>query len=381
MTPRAAIMLAFGAFGISAGAVAGAMAYVTRHLDVASYELGIGFMASSIAAVAVMAMGGRIGRHASNRAAMLFALPVIAAVTFLMLTASSQPVFFAAMVVHGGVMGLCDVFMNAEASAIEHETRKPIFTAFHGMVSIAIAAGAILSSYLVESRGPWSMSLVVALCLAASALAVSTSVPARRLELTEHAPLADLARNVPLLLMGAIVGISIVMETSAMFWSARLLDEQAPELARIAGLGAAFYGGCNALVRFNGDRLRARFGEIPLMLTSLSVAALGLMGLGLSFSFAANVVSFAAVGLGLAITCPCLFNMAASEVPHNRAGGIGFVSLVAGGPRILGPYAFGWIASLSSTGVAFGCGGVLLVIALALLLALKTWLPQPARSA
>ncbi len=371
LTPRAAIMLVFAGFGASAGTVAGAMAYATRRLGVESYELGTGFMAASIVAVMVMAMGGRIGKHVSNRTAMLFALPLIAAVTILLLAAPSQHVFFASMILHGGVMGFCDVFMNAEASAIEHDLKRPIFTAFHGSASIAMAASAILSSYLIIAYGIWSIGLIVAASIFIAMLAVAASVPARRLELASSAPLLDLARNVPLLLMGMIAGISITMETSAMFWSAKLLDEQAPELAKIAGLGAAFYGACNALVRFNGDSLRARFGEIPLMFVSLSLAILGLAGLGLSYSFAANVVAFALVGLGLAMTCPCLFNMAASEVAHNRAGGIGFVSLIAGAPRILGPYAFGWIASLYSTGIAFSFGSGLLLIALGLLLVLK----------
>jgi MFS family permease len=372
-------MMVFASFGASAGAVAGAIAFVTRQLGIGSYELGIGFMASAMAAVLVMSMGGRIGKHVSNRAVMLIALPLIAAVTILLLTARSQPIFYAAMVAHGGVMGLCDVFMNAEASAIEHDVRKPIFTAFHGAVSASIAACAILSSYLAVSYGPWGIALVACLCLAISMLAVSASVPARRLERAEHVPAMELVRNVPLLLMGLIIGISITMEVSAMFWSAKLLDEQAPDLAKIAGLGAAFYGACNALVRLNGDRLRASFGDIPLMLGSLSIAILGLMGLGFSISFGANVMAFALVGVGLAITCPCLFNMAASEMPHNRAGGIGFVSLIAGAPRILGPYAFGWIASVSSTGIAFSVGSVLLLLAVGLLLLLKSLAPATAR--
>lgn len=374
-TPRTAITLVFAAFGVSAGAVAGAVAFITKNLGVNNYDLGIGFMVASIAGVMVMAMGGRIGNRVSNRAAMLVALPLVAAVTILLLTAPSQPVYFACMIAHGGVMGLCDVFMNAEASAVEHDLKKPIFTAFHGAASIAIAAGAIFSSYLSVSYGPWSMGLVSAACLALAMFAVATSVPARRLELAKSAPIAELIRNVPLLLMGLITGISITMEVSAMFWSAKLLDEQAPELARIAGLGAAFYGVCSALVRMNGDRLRAKFGEIPLMFASLSIAILGLAGLGFSYSFAANVAAFALVGVGLAMTCPCLFNMAASEVPHNRAGGIGFVSLIAGAPRILGPYVFGWIASLYSTGIAFSFGSVLLLLALGLLLLLKSLSP------
>jgi hypothetical protein len=38
----------------------------------------------------------------------------------------------------------------------------------------------------------------------------------------------------------------------------------------------------------------------------------------------------------------------------------------------LGPYAFGWAASAYSTGTAFGLGGFLLLLALGLILILRT---------
>ena len=171
--------------------------------------------------------------------------------------------------------------------------------------------------------------------------------------------------------MGLAIGLSVAAETSSLFWSAKLLNDQAPELAAIAGLGAAFYGTCNAIVRFRGDRLRARYGEIPLMLGSLALATAGFIVLGLSHSFALNVIAFAAVGFGLAILCPCLFNLAAAQVPANRAAGLSFVSLIAGPPRILAPWIFGWVATSQSTSFAFGLCALLMVVAFGLIISLQ----------
>jgi MFS family permease len=380
-TPRTAIMLVFAGFGVGAGAWAGAVPFVTKRVGVDAYSLGLGFTIAALATAMIMAMGGRIGRYLSNRAALLIALPLVAIATLGLLAATTPVMFFVFLVAQATCLGLCDVFMNAEASAIEHDVRKPIFTAFHGAVSLAMAVAAILSSYLTNLFGPFYMVAIASACLALAWFAVFLNVPARQLTQAGHGKLREMIGNMPLLLIGLIVGISITMETSAMFWSAKLLDEQAPELAKIAGLGVAFYGACNAVVRFKGDRMRAWFGEIPLLIASLGIATIGLLGLGLSFSFAANVIAFAMIGFGLAIICPCLFNMAASTVPRNRAGGIGYISLVAGLPRVLGPYAFGWIAATSSTGTAFGAGAILLIVALALVFLLRAMLyhaPQPA---
>ena len=113
----------------------------------------------------------------------------------------------------------------------------------------------------------------------------------------------------------------IAGETAALMWSAKLLDELAPSLAAIAGLGAAFFGICNAAVRFPGDRLRARFGDLPLMVVSLVIAICGFLVLGVSGNFAVSAAAFAAVGLGTAVLIPCIFALAARFVPANRAGG------------------------------------------------------------
>ena len=50
--------------------------------------------------------------------------------------------------------------MNAEASAIEHDLRRPIFTAFHGSVSIAVAVFAIASSFVSTMAGTFATSLL-----------------------------------------------------------------------------------------------------------------------------------------------------------------------------------------------------------------------------
>jgi MFS family permease len=196
-------------------------------------------------------------------------------------------------------------------------------------------------------------------------------VPARRRQVSTAGGFAHLPSRLPLVIMGLAVGISVAAETTSVFWSAKLLDEQAPSLAVIAGLGACFYGLCNALIRFTGDYLRGKFGDIRLMLISLATAICGFSALGLSNSFALSTVAFAAVGFGLAVICPCLFNMAAAQVPANRAAGLSFISAVAGPPRILAPWVFGWQAASHSTSFAFGLCGMALVVCFILILVLR----------
>ncbi|MGB8315716.1 MAG: MFS transporter [Aestuariivirga sp.] len=371
-TPRAALMLVFAGFGAAVGCWAGAIPQVMAATGTDSFHLGIGFTLSSLAGVSAMALGGIIGRRVSNRSVMLGVIPVLALNTILLLVSTQPWLFFASLIAFGAVLGFIDMAMNAEASAIEHDLRRPIFTAFHGSVSIAIALFAIASSFVSTLVNTFATSCLAVLMLAAAWLMVYRLVPARVITSGKAGGLSNLSTKLPLVIMGLAVGLSVTAETSTLFWSAKLLNDQAPQLAAIAGLGAAFYGTCNAIVRFSGDRLRALFNEIPLMLASLVLATAGFMTLGLSISFTVNVIAFAAVGFGLAILCPCLFNMAASQVPANRAAGLSFISLVAGPPRVLAPWAFGWIATSQSTSFAFGLCAVILAAAFGLIISLQS---------
>jgi hypothetical protein len=370
-TPRAALMMVFAAFGAAVGCWVGSIPQVSALAGIDSFNLGIGFTLSTLAGVAAMALGGMIGRRHSNRTVMLAIIPVLALNIVLLMAAASPWIFFASLTAFGATLGFLDMAMNAEASAIEHDLGRPVFTTFHACVSIAIALLAITSSIVSTLLGPLATSCLGVAFLAVAWAMVRAFVPHRLITAGKAGGLSNLPSKLPLVLIGMAVGLIVTAETSTLFWSAKLLNEQAPALALIAGLGIAFYGCCNALVRFMGDSLRAKFGDMPLMLASLAVATAGFATLGLSGSFGVNVIAFALVGFGLAILFPCLFNMAAAQAPANRGASLGFVSLIAGPPRVLAPWAFGWIAASHSMSFAFGLCALLVAVAFALVASLR----------
>lgn len=254
-SPRTAITLVFASFGAAVGAWAGAIPQVTQASGISSYQLGLGLMASTLATVSTMALGGIIGRRFSNRTVLLVAIPLFAAVTMLHLIAASPWLFFTSLVLFGASIGLTDVFMNAEASAIEQNMRKPIFAAFHGSASAAMPVFALASSIVSTTMGTFATSLLVMAAFAVAWAMVFLFVRPRKLTKGKESSVAILSSRGPLIIMGLTVGLSISCETAAVFWSAKLLNERAPSLAAVAGLGVAFYGICNAGMRFYGDRL------------------------------------------------------------------------------------------------------------------------------
>jgi MFS family permease len=365
------MMAIFAAFGGAVGALAGSMPSIMRNASVDSETVGLGLTISTVMTVTAMSLGGQIARFASNRAVLLAVIPAFAVLILAYLTAQTPTWFYVAIIPMGFAFGLTDVFMNAEASALEHDMRRPVFTAFHGAVSTGVATIAIASSFISTMIGTWATGLLVMVCFAVSWVMVRKAIPPRPLAKGQNARIFALPNKMPLVLLGLAAGIIIAAETAALLWSAKLLDELAPSLAAIAGLGAAFYGICNAVLRFPGDMLRSHFGDMPLMIGSIAVAAAGIAALGLTESFGSSVAAFAAVGLGTALLIPCVFAMAAAFVPANRAGGLAFVSLLTAVPRSTAPVVFGIVAASFGTSMAFGLVSMSLLVALSLIVILS----------
>lgn len=370
-SPRAAISTVFVTFGIAIGALAGSMPSVMRNAGIDAETFGLGLTLSTVLTVGAMSVGGQVARVASNRAVLLAVLPAFALTLGAYLTAQSPLWFFIAIPIMGLCFGLTDLFMNAEAVALEHDLKRPIFMSFHGGVSVGVGIMAVAASWLSTQWGTWAVAAVAAMMFAISWIMVRRAVAPRPLATGRAARIGTLPNKAPLMLLGIAAGLIIAAETAALLWSAKLLDELAPSLAAIAGLGAAFFGICNAAVRFPGDRMRRAVGEMPLMLGSLAVSICGFLALGLSQSFLVSVAAFASVGFGLALLVPTIFTLAARLVPENRAGALSFVSLLTALPRALAPLAFGLVAARLGTAFAFGLVAVGLLASLLLILTFR----------
>lgn len=364
---RLAITTVFVTFGLALGALAGCMPSVMRNAGIGAKTFGLGLTFSTLLTVCAMALGGHIARHASNRAVLLAVLPAFALSLGAYLLAATPAWFFLAIPLMGLCFGLTDLFMNAEAVALEHDLRRPVYMSFHGGVSAGVAVMAVAASWMATRWGTGIVAAVTATGFVLSWLMVKRWIPPRPLAAGKAARMRGLPNRSALMLLGIAAGLIIAAETAALLWSAKLLDDIAPALAAIAGLGAAFFGACNAAVRFPGDRMRALVGEMPLMLGSLAVSICGFVALGVSSSFTVSVAAFASIGLGLALLTPTIFAMSARLVPENRAGALSFVSLLTAVPRVLAPLAFGMVAAQFGTAYAFGLVALGLLASLALI--------------
>jgi MFS family permease len=368
-TPRTAITLTFIAFGMAVGAQVGCIPVLRAQSGVDSFTFGILAGLCTGANIVALALGGLISRRFDHRSVILFILPLCFVTLVASLLSHSVLLFGLTFIAFNYCLGTLDLFMNAEASVIEHEARKPIFASFHAAVLYAIGITGLASGYISVTWGaPWAALLALPV-IVLTMISVNQAIPHRQHLAEAKHTAAPLPRKI-LTLIGIMIGLDVAAELTCVQWSGQLLADMQPQLAQYSGLGVAFYGLCNGTVRLLGDRLRARFSDMTLVGISLAVGAAGFAVLATGPSFMISVLAFAVAGSGLGLIFPCLFSVAASLAPQARAAALGLASAVSGPPRIFLPMLLGVLAQdfgLSAIYIAAG-----LACAVALLVSLWT---------
>jgi hypothetical protein len=363
ISPRRSIAITFAAFGLGFGLWAGASAALIARADVSVGLFGLGLTAFT--AVYLIAMGAvsTLARLSSVKAVVIGALIVAAPTVTALLTAASPQRLIGGLILYGLAAGVLDSAMNAEAAACERQMRRPILARFHGVASGAVAIGAILGSLLVQDRTIW-----IAPALATLGYALAIAAVASRPAIEGRAPGAGeipVARVITgsLVVIGLVAGVSVACETAALTWSPSLLSRDAPQLAALAGLGGAFFAGCQSLLRLNADGLRARIDDRSLMASSLAVAAMGFLLVASPLGFAARVLGFAIVGFGTGAVVPCAFALAGTRPGVSAAASISAVAFFGIFARVPTPVAVGYVAGAYSLPVAFVALAALLTVA------------------
>jgi MFS family permease len=364
-TPRAAVAIVFFVLGLGLGLWSGASASILLKVGMSAPVFGVAMTLFAIVYLAAMSSGGLFSRLFTLRQLLLALPPLLGVATAGLLLAPSTVFVFAGLVGFGVFAGLLDVTMNAEGTRVEHDLKRTILAGFHACASCGLSVGAILGSLIAVDLGEWVSAL---LALAASAFAtgvIFVATPDRGLDHASATPAEGAVLFTrTLVVIGLVVGVSIAGEVAAMTWSATLLQHEAPKLAAIAGLGAGFFAGCQAFVRFFVDRPRRVFGDRRMIVVSLGIAAIGFLVVAVDLGFAGSVVGFAIIGFGAGAVVPCGFALAVKRSTFSHSAALSTVALFTAVPRIPAPLSMGAIANYVSVAAAFGLFAALLALAI-----------------
>jgi len=352
---HAAVAAVFFAFGLCLGLWGGASGAILVRAGVDAATFGLLLTIYTGAYLLAMSAGGALAHRFGVEQALSVSAIICGATFCALLNASSEAWVAAALIVAGFLGGVVDVLMNAEGARIERRLGRPILARLHAAASAGMAVGAILGSLIAAGPAPWAAGVLAALALAAASVGYHRAAASDR---PAPAPVGALARSglsfAPALIgLGVVVGASIAAELAASLWSTLLLREEAPKLAAISGLGAAFFSACQAALRFNADAIRLRVSDLRIIVGSFAIAAAGFALVSLQAGFAASVAGFALIGVGTGPIVPCGFALAARQSAAGPAVGLASASLFSAVSRLPAPLATGAIAQALSLPMAF----------------------------
>ncbi|MGO4870931.1 MAG: MFS transporter [Roseiarcus sp.] len=376
--PLGAVAAMFFAFGVGLGAWSGASAAILLRAGVGAAAYGAALTLFTGAYLVAMSSASAFARRFGVKRTLIAAALATGPVLGLLLIAGDAFALFAGLVAYGFFAGLVDLTMNAAGARIERGLGRPILARLHGGASAGIAVGAVSGGLVAASGWPWIASLVVVAALLVASALVASAVPAEPVAgvgalSVDRAGL--LSRT--LVVVGLVIGVSIACESAAMSWAALILQREAPQWAALSGLGAAFFAACQASLRFNADRLRARIDDRRLIVASLGVAAAGFLVVAAGAGFIVSVVGFAVIGFGTGAVVPCGFALAASRPGVSAAAGLSTAAFFGSFARLPAPLVTGAVADAFSLSSAFALFAGLLAAAI---VAMLVFIPSPARA-
>jgi predicted MFS family arabinose efflux permease len=324
--------------GIMVGGWAPAIpAFKARHGLVES-ELGLMILLIGLGSLFTMPLTGAIIARRGSTGILKVAACICTLVLPLALFAPSLPLAVGALLAFGGAMGAMDVSMNANAARVESRYGRSMMSSCHGFWSLGALLGAAMGGALLGWFGLSGQAIGIAFMMI---VGTAIALPRLMADIVERGegiakPSLRLPRSLPIYLVALIALAGFAAEGTILDWAALFLrqDHEVPQ--GMAGYAFAAFSAMMALVRFAGDPLRTRLGDVRTLQISAAIATVGFLLAGLAPTLAITLIGFAIVGLGLANVVPIAFAAAdrVPGVPHgigiSIATGCGYAGLLVG---------------------------------------------------
>ena len=337
---RIAIAVIFFANGAGLASWVPHVPSVQSALGLGPAMLGAALLGMAAGALVAIPLAGALIARLGSRVMILGSATAFFVSLWLPVFAPSFATLLGSLALLGASNGALDVSMNAQASALERHSRRPIMSWFHGMWSVGGLVGAGTAAVALHANVSPHAHIVAAACLfgGMAMLSLPALLP-HKLDQSNDGP--RLARPTGIVAaLGTMALFALVSEGAIGDWAAVYLRSSLAASAGTAAMGFAAFQLMMAAGRFAGDTLVARLGNVRVIELSGSVAALGLAAALLVGEPAAAIAGCAAVGLGLSNVIPILFR-AAGEIPGLAPGhGIaavstaGYCGFLAGPPLI-----------------------------------------------
>lgn len=352
---RLAVAIVFFAVGSLVGT------WASRIPDIKSYlglsEAGFGVL------LLIMAVGGILSFPLSGRAIDRFGgvtgarVGVALCFVFFALVPLAGSVWVIAPILaaFGAIIGASDVAMNAWAAEVEKAMAKPIMSSFHGLYSLGAGVGAGFGGLTISLGWSVTTHIWVVLAVLSVICLIFVRVPwtSETHETTgKRPPLVALPRG-GLIFIGGMAFCAAVSEGSAVDWAALYQIQELGIAPSMAAIGFSVFSVAMVGMRFAGDFIIARFGQMNTAIASGITAGIGAMIFVLGSDPYVIWLGCGIMGLGNAVIFPIAFSRAAADPDMSPGEALAAVSTLGYGAFLFGPPLIGFIAEASSLRASF----------------------------
>jgi MFS family permease len=349
---RWTVTAAFGLGGIAVSTWGPRLPAIKADLGIGTATIGLLLSGVTVGAILGLLASTPVLHRLGSRRAVTGALLLIAAamtVMSLALILGSVPLLAVAFAIVGLGIGVLDVLINVEGSAVERAAGRTLMPMMHAAWSIGVAAGSgIGAACAALGVSPAAQLIAEAVLIAAAALGMAAGIPggsrepAREPQQDRRAKLRQWLHgwlDWRLLLIGVVMLGVELGEGSAGNWLTLAVRNGHGQTAAVAALFATAFAAGEALARIFGGPIVDRLGRVR---TIRVTTALGVVGVVL-FILAGNrwivLVGVLLWAVGVSMGFPLGMSAAAESGPDPAArvsvvASIGYFANLAGPPVI-----------------------------------------------
>ena len=349
---RWTVTAAFGLGGITISAWGPRLPAIKAELGTGTATIGLLLAGVTVGAILGLIASTPVLHRLGSRRALAGALLLIAAAVAVMglaLIPGSVPLVAVAFVTIGLGIGLLDVLINVEGSAVEQTAGRTLMPMMHAAWSIGVAVGAgIGAACAALGVSPSAQLIAEAVLIAAAALGTAPGIPPGR-RASAAQPQQDRAARLRQWLRGwldwRLLLIGLVMlgvelgEGSANNWLTLAVRNNHGQTAAVAALFLTVFASSEALARIFGGPIVDRLGRVR---TIRVTTALGVIGVVLFIQAGNRWIVLAGVllwAVGVSMGFPLGMSAAAESGPDPAAqvsvvASIGYFANLAGPPVI-----------------------------------------------
>jgi MFS family permease len=349
---RWTITVAFGLGGIAISAWGPRLPAIKAGLGIGTAVIGLLLAGVTVGAILGLLVSAPALRWLGSRRSVAGALVLVAVAMTVMglaLILRSVSLLAVAFVIVGLGIGVVDVMINVEGSAIERAAGRTLMPMMHAAWSVGAAAGSgIGAACAALGIAPSAQLIAEAVIIAAVAVGMKAGIPSGRrgpaVQRSEgrRAALGLWLRgwlDWRLLLIGVVMLGVELGEGSANSWLTLAVRDDHGQTAAVAAMFFTAFAAAEALTRIFGGPVVDRLGRVR---TIRVTTALGVVGLALFIQAGSRWIVLIGVllwAVGVSMGFPLGMSAAAEEGPDPAArvsvvASIGYFANLAGPPAI-----------------------------------------------